>query len=493
MVRREDPDMGGARCRTRGRRTERSGRTGAFVRNAGGRRILLVVLMTALGLAALRDFARLGPGLPWRTMDDFPDFYCAGWTLDGGASPYTYEPLHACEHRVNTAATFRGMLFASNPGVAVPAPQPPFDFVPFTMLARLPFGTARAVDAFAIILAVALCVYALAALRVAWQLSAAALAMSTAFVELNTGQIVPFALLALVLAGLALAHRRDAAAGVLAALTAIEPTVGVPVVATTLLFVPRARAAALGTIVLLAIVSLAIGGPHDFVLYFTRVLPAHAASEVHFPYQYSLTYVAAFFGLPPAAAQLVGALGYCAAVVLALAIARPASAALSRRDLLVFIPALCAVAGGAFLHQEEICFALPALLVLTTTLRGRAQIAAACRALRARRSVDPGLGLEAAFPREHLRLRRDRHRRAHRLASRSCRALRDRGSNLRTRAASAAFAGSVVAAILPARCPRPDGVARLRRGPGDARSALVRRQTPDVGRAGWRRLPSHRA
>jgi hypothetical protein len=348
------------------------------VRNAGGRRILLVVLMTALGLAALRDFARLGPGLPWRTMDDFPDFYCAGWTLNGGASPYTYEPLHACEHRVNTAATFRGMLFASKPGVAVPAPQPPFDFVPFTMLARLPFGTARAVDAFAIILAVALCVYALAALRVAWQLSAAALAMSTAFVELNTGQIVPFALLALVLAGLALAHRRDAAAGVLAALTAIEPTVGVPVVATTLLFVPRARAAALGTIVLLAIVSLAIGGPHDFVLYFTRVLPAHAASEVRFPYQYSLTYVAAFFGLPPAAAQLVGALGYCAAVVLALAIARPASAALSRRDLLVFIPALCAVAGGAFLHQEEICFALPALLVLTTTLRGRGQIAAAC-------------------------------------------------------------------------------------------------------------------
>lgn len=347
------------------------------MRNAGARRILLVVLMTVLGLAALRDFARLGPGLPWRTMDDFPDFYCAGWTLDDGASPYTYEPLHTCEHRVNTAATFRGMLFASNPGVAVPAPQPPFDFVPFTMLARLPYGTARAIDAFAILLAVALCVYGLAALRVPWQLSAAALAMSTAFVELNTGQIVPFALLALVLAGLALAHRHDAAAGVLASLTAIEPTVGVPVIVATLLFVPRARAAALGTIALLAIVSLAIAGPHGFVLYFSRVLPAHAAAEVHFPYQYSLTYVAAFFGLSPAAAQFIGTIGYCAAVLLALAIARPATAALARRELLVFIPALCAVSGGAFLHQEELCFALPALLVLTTALRGRAQTASA--------------------------------------------------------------------------------------------------------------------
>ncbi|HEX3671058.1 MAG TPA: glycosyltransferase family 87 protein [Candidatus Cybelea sp.] len=347
------------------------------MRSAGGTRIFLVVVMTVLALLSLRDFARLGPGLPWRTMDDFPDFYCAGLTLDGGASPYTYEPLHACEHRVNTGATFRGLLFASNPGVAVPAPQPPFDFVPFTVLARLPFGVARTIDAFAILLAVALCVYALAAARVPWQLSAAAFALSTAFVELNTGQIVPFALLALVLAGLALARRRDAFAGILAALTAIEPTAGVPVIAATLLFVPRARAPAIGTILVLAAVSLAIGGPHGFVEYLARVLPAHAASEVHFPYQYSLTYAAAFFGLSSAAAQLVGTLGYLAAVVLALAIAGPASVALSRRDLLVFLPALCAVAGGAFLHQEEICFALPALLVFTTTLRGRAQVASA--------------------------------------------------------------------------------------------------------------------
>lgn len=333
--------------------------------------------MTVLALVSLRDFARLGPGLPWRTMDDFPDFYCAGLTLDAGASPYTYEPLHACEHRVNTGATFRGVLFASNPGVAVPAPQPPFDFVPFAALARLPFATARAIDGLAILLAVALCVYALGALRVPWQLSAAALALSTAFVELNTGQIVPFALLALVLAGLALARGRDAVAGILAALTAIEPTAGVPVIAATLLFVPRARMPAIGTIVLLALVSLATGGPHGFGEYLTRVLPAHAASEIHFPYQYSLTYAAAFFGLSSAAAQLVGTLGYLAAVVLGLVTALPASAALSRRELLVFLPALCAVAGGAFLHQEEMCFALPALLVFSTALRGRAQVAAA--------------------------------------------------------------------------------------------------------------------
>jgi len=329
--------------------------------------------MALLAIASLRDVGRLGEALPWRTMDDFPDFYCAGWALDRGADPYRYEPLHTCEHRVNAAESFRGRLFASRPGVAVPAPQPPFDFAAFMVLARLPFAGARGIDAAAILLAVALCVAALASLGVAWELAVAAFLLSTAYAELNTGQIVPFALLALVLAGLALARRRDALAGPLAALTAIEPTAGLPVIAAVLLFVPRARPATVATLLALAATSVAIAGPRGMLEYLAQVLPAHAASEVHFPFQYSFTYAAAYLGLTPFAAQVVGSISYLALAVVGLVLARPASAALQRRELLVFLPALCAVTGGAFLHQEELCFAIPALLVFATTIRGRYQ------------------------------------------------------------------------------------------------------------------------
>jgi hypothetical protein len=340
-------------------------------------RIVVGLLMVVLAVAAVRDLSRLGVALPWHTMDDFADFYCAGAVLDAGASPYTYEPLHSCEHRANVGNTFRARLFAGNPSVAAPAPQPAFDFLPFMALAKLPFWQARIVGAVAILVAVALCVVALAALGVPWPISAAALALSTAFTELNTGQIVPYALLALVTCGLCVARNRYTLAGFLAALTAIEPTAGLPVILATLLFVPRARVALVAGIALLAACAVVLIGPSGAIAYLTTVLPAHAGSELHFPYQYSATYIAAWFGAGPAAAALVGAISYLALLVVGLLLAPRASAQLQRRELLVFVPAFCAVVGGAFLHQEELCFALPALLVYAWVARGKLQIAAA--------------------------------------------------------------------------------------------------------------------
>ncbi len=341
------------------------------------RRVLVGLLLVALGLAALRDFARLGDALPWRTMDDFPDFYCAGSTLDRGAGPYTYEPLRTCEHRVNAGPAFRGRLFASLPAIAIPAPQPPYDFPPFMAIARLPFPAARAIDAVAIVLAVVACVVAMTALGVPLPLAAAVFALSTAYASLRTGQIVPFALLALLLCGLALQRRRDGLAGVLAVLTAIEPTLGVAAVAATLLFVPRARLAALVTILCLALAATAVAGRSGVATYLTRVLPAHAASELHFPFQYSLTYLLGYFGMPGVPAQLLGALSYVAFVAAALWIAPRTSEALAQRALLVFIPALGCVIGGAFVHQEELAFALPALTILALETAGWARVASA--------------------------------------------------------------------------------------------------------------------
>ena len=341
------------------------------------RRIAVALVLLLLGVAALRDLSRLGAAAPWRAMDDLADFYCAGDALDRSRSPYTYEPLRTCEHRANTGDTFRARLFASNPGVAAPAPQPPYDFLPFMALARLPFGAARIAAGVAIVAAVALCVVVLSALPLPWELVAASLALSTGYMALNTGQIVPFALLALAGSGLALAHKREPLAGILAALTAIEPTAGVPVIIAALLFVPRARVAVVATLLALFACSLLLVGPAGILAYVTAVLPAHAASELHFPYQYSLTYLAAYFGLGSDAARVVGTLGYVALAIVGLALAPRVSAALQRRELVVFVPALCSVFGGTFVHAEELAFALPATLVFATTLQGRLRVACA--------------------------------------------------------------------------------------------------------------------
>lgn len=345
------------------------------MRSLSARRLVPALLLLVLGLFAVRDFARLGEALPWRAMDDFPDFYCAGWVLDTGANPYTYEPLRTCEHRVNAAASFRGRLFAANPALAIPAPQPAYDFVPYMLLARMPFAYARAVQAIAIVAAVVATAFTLAALGVPPSVAGAMLLLSTLYASLRTGQIVPFALLALVACGLALARGRHAVAGLLAALTAIEPTLGLPVALATLIFVPKARWTLLAALACLGITAVAVAGPQAAAQYLFAVIPAHAASEVHFPFQYSFTYVAAWLGAPDNAARLAGALCYLVLLAVGLWLASRIAPGLRRRELFVFIPALCAVVGGSFLHQEELCFALPALAILSLEAQGWPRIA----------------------------------------------------------------------------------------------------------------------
>jgi hypothetical protein len=335
------------------------------------RRVIVALLLLALGIAAVRDFSRLGAALPWRTMDEFADFYCAGLAFDRGAGPYTYEPLHACEHQFNKGQSFRGRLFAANPAVAVPAPQPPYDFIPFMALAGANVSVARTIDATAILLAVALSALALAAIGIPLALSVAVLALSTGFVELNTAQIVPFALLALVLCGLALERGRDRFAGLLAALTLIEPIVGLPVVVATFLFAPRARwSLAAGLAGLLAL-ACAVAGPKGFLEYLFDVLPVHARSEISFPFQYSLTSALATLGVSPAIARVSGIFSYVFLLGAALIIAPRASAKLQHRALIAFVPALCCVIGGTFLHQEELCFAIPAVTLLALGTAGK--------------------------------------------------------------------------------------------------------------------------
>jgi hypothetical protein len=339
--------------------------------NVSPRRLLVPICLLALGVWALRDIARMGDDLPWRVMYDFQDFYCAGNAIDHRHSPYTYEPLRSCEHDVN-----HGQAFRINSALAVPAPQPPYDFTLFMALARLDYARAKVWYAVAIVVAILLTAATLNRLGIPLDVALAALALSAGFHELNAGQIIPFALLSLALTGWMLAVRQDEIAGVFAALTAIEPHLGISVMLAVLLFAPRTRPTALIAAAALAGIAVAMVGASGTVAYLTRVLPAQAAAEVRFPYQYSLTYVLHFAGARDAAALTAGALSFFVLLVASLWLAPLLAARLQRRELLVFLPAAIGVIAGAYVHMVELCFAIPAALILSRYARGVLRVVA---------------------------------------------------------------------------------------------------------------------
>ena len=331
-------------------------------------RAVLLLALALLAIAALRDFARLGEALPWHQLYDFADFYCAGAVLDQGADPYRYEPLHRCEHAVNASAAYR-----ADPRRVVPAPLPPYDFPPFMLAARLRFPTARTIDAAAILLAVIASICGLALVAAPPDIAGLALLLPAGYVLLNAGQVVPFALVALVFCGLALARRRDRLAGILAALTMIEPHLGLPVCVAMLLWVPRSRFGLAAALLVLAGVGALLVGLTGSVEFLARVLPAQAAAETGYAYQYSLTYLLRMLGSAPMPALLSGDLSYAALLALGVWLGRRAAQNLARPELMAYVPGACSVIAGPYVHMVDLSFAIPATLVLACSLHGRAR------------------------------------------------------------------------------------------------------------------------
>jgi len=325
-----------------------------------------LVVLGLLAVAALYDVARLGNGLPWRQLYDFSDFYCAGTALDGGLDPYRYEPLHRCEHAVNTS-----LVFHNDPRRVIPAPLPPYDFPAFMLAARSNFALARAIGAAAIVLAIVAAAYGLWLIGVPLELTALALLLPAGFVLLAAGQVVPYALVALVFCGVALARGRDSAAGICAALTLIEPHLGLPVCAALFFRVTRSRIALSATGLGLFLVALVTVGFSGMVEYLSRVLPAQASAEAGYAYQYSLTYLLRAIGAPSAPALVAGEIAYLIMLGAGIWVGGRAARVLHRRELLAFVPAACSVIGGAYVHMVDLPFALPASLVLATSLQGR--------------------------------------------------------------------------------------------------------------------------
>jgi len=338
------------------------------VRAGKAGRVVVIVALALLAVAAVRDFARLGDALPWRQLYDFSDFYCAGSVLDARSDPYRYEPLRGCEHRVNAGEAYR-----RDPGRVVPAPLPPYDFPPFMAAARLDFDLARALDAVAITAAVAACMFGLSLLAVPLDVAALALLLPAGFVLLSAGQVVPFALVALVYCGVALAKGRGSVAGVLGALTLIEPHLGLPVVVALLCYAPRTRPALLLAGAALALAAFIVAGAGGVAEYLTRVLPAQAAAETGYAYQYSLTYLLSAAGLAPNVALLAGEAWYAAMLAIGVWIGARLARSINAPEILVYLPAACSIFGGPYVHMVNVAFAIPAAVVLATRLRGPAR------------------------------------------------------------------------------------------------------------------------
>jgi hypothetical protein len=126
-------------------------------------------------------------------------------------------------------------------------------------------------------------------------------------------------------------------------------------------------------VLFLAAIALVTAGVSESLEFLTRVLPAQAAAETNYVYQYSLTYLLHDAGLASRPSLVVGEISYAFLLVVGVWLARRTAQTLQRPELLAYVPAAFSVIGGPYVHMVDLPFAIPAALILTTALQGRAR------------------------------------------------------------------------------------------------------------------------
>ncbi len=302
-------------------------------------------------------------------LGDFRAFYCGGSTLLHGANPYTAAPLLHCEQVPQPFG-----LHTARDQVDLPAPFPGYALALFAIFALLPYPLA-AVAWFVLLLACTAAACALTA-RLTQRppyavLTLLAVAFSVAVIPY--GELAPVIFAALAAAALAL--RRGVNAPLIAALAvvALLPHVALPVFLALFIWHRAVRLPVALLCAALAAIDLTIGGPQLAISYFTRVLPNHAASEIGFVTQYSMTWFAQGLGAPDRVALAAGNLSYLLSVVLGVWLAGAAARRFADPAFLLLIPAALAVTFGSFIHYSEITLAFPAALLLYARTRLIAQ------------------------------------------------------------------------------------------------------------------------
>ncbi|MGA8661740.1 MAG: glycosyltransferase 87 family protein, partial [Candidatus Cybelea sp.] len=263
--------------------------------------IALGVICTVLPFAGEFAGTRAGGWL----MVDFRAYYCASLAQRQGRDPYFTASVHECES--DTPAPY----YRAPKNVTVPAPYPPYALAFFAPLTFLPFAGAAILWWIALALSLLLAAYALA--RIARQpmlLAWGALVLSLGLSSFWSGNVMPIAFAAIIVAALAVRRGRLAIAVPALAIAMVEPQVALPAALGLFVAFSRVRVALIIAAAVLGIISIASGGAAQTLSYLTAVAPAHALSEVSRDNQYSLATVLAAVGVPDVSAVLAGSISY---------------------------------------------------------------------------------------------------------------------------------------------------------------------------------------
>jgi hypothetical protein len=286
-------------------------------------------------------------------------YYCAARAQRLHANPYFAQPLGTCEQKTPSP------YYRPPRNVTVPAPYPPYALALFAPLTLLPFATAAAL--WWTLLALALLVTAFALARVSgvpWLAAWAAIALSAGLAAFSAGNVMPFALCALVVAALAVARNRPLLAGTALTAAMIEPHIGLPAAVAVFAGYPAVRLPLAVGLGVLGWLSFATAGAASTLSYLTTVVPAHALAEVSRDNQYSLSSVLAAVGLPDASAVFIGSLSYAVMLALGVIVALRLAPRIGEPAMIVLVPPAFSLLGGSFVHTLEIAAAVPACLVL---------------------------------------------------------------------------------------------------------------------------------
>jgi len=295
---------------------------------------------------------------------DLVPFYCGGVVVAERHDPYLVEPLRTCEHAI-------GPVFRKGTQLVVPDPLPAYDQALFAVLSRLPY---LALQVLWFVLELVVCwLTALLLVRLSglsWLVVGSTLVVSDLYCSTILGQLAPFSLLGLVLAGWGLEKRRATAVTGGLMLALIEPHLGLPALLAVLVWGGRMRVAALVAAAVLGAVSLLALPLPTLVEYFARAIPAHALSEVNNEDQLSSAYLLHQLGVSEALAVLLAKFDYV--VMLGLGVALAGRAARTFGPAMIPFGATAFVLlGGPFLHVTQIPAALPAALLVAGRARSR--------------------------------------------------------------------------------------------------------------------------
>jgi len=314
---------------------------------------LAAIVLAVLAVVLLfKSFYKFGEITPITQPVDFRAFYCGAKVVSEHHDPYRVHSMAVCE---NAAAD----EFRLPHRDILPAPLPPYALYALSPLARLPFAVASPLWAFFILLAYCGSVAMLVRLtKLPTALVLASTILPSLFTSFGVGQFGPLLIVAILGTVFSLRKKNKWAFISCCACLTLEPHVALPVFLSCAIFSKISRK----WIVSIAVVALAITlamGPQITDEYFTRVLPAHAASEIDNFQQFSLANAMWSLGVPAHLALTVGTVSYVAMLLLGLSCAGLLYRQTNDIAYIVLVPVAFITLAGPFIHIAQIATAIP--------------------------------------------------------------------------------------------------------------------------------------